>query len=44
MSDLGTRIVDKGEIALIEWDLAGEKVNKLSSAVMKRLDSILEEY
>lgn len=37
------RIVPKGEIALIEWDLVGEKVNKLSTPVMTRLREVLEE-
>ncbi len=37
------RIVPKGEIALVEWDLVGEKVNKLSSPVMARLKEVLEE-
>lgn len=37
------RIVPKGEIALLEWDLVGEKVNKLSSPVMFRLKEVIEE-
>ena len=37
------RIVDKGEIALLEWDLVGEKVNKLSSPVMFRLKEVVQE-
>ncbi len=32
-----------GDIALIEWDLQGEKVNKMSSPVMALFRSILEE-
>ena len=32
-----------GEIALVEWDLIGEKVNKLSSPVMARFKEVLEE-
>lgn len=37
------RIVDKGEIAILEWDLIGEKVNKLSTPVMMRLKELIEE-
>jgi 3-hydroxyacyl-CoA dehydrogenase/enoyl-CoA hydratase/3-hydroxybutyryl-CoA epimerase len=37
------KIVPKGEIALLEWDLVGEKVNKLSSPVMTRLKEVIEE-
>lgn len=37
------RIVPKGDIALLEWDLVGEKVNKLSSPVMVRLKELVEE-
>ena len=37
------KIVSKGDIALIEWDLLGEKVNKLSSAIMVRLEELLKE-
>ncbi len=37
------RIVDKGDIALVEWDLIGEKVNKLSSPVMKRFSDVIDE-
>lgn len=37
------KIVPKGEIALVEWDLVGEKVNKLSSPIMVRFKEILEE-
>nr|HMN69709.1 enoyl-CoA hydratase-related protein [Bdellovibrionales bacterium] len=37
------RIVPKGEIALLEWDLVGEKVNKLSTPVMARLKEVVEE-
>jgi 3-hydroxyacyl-CoA dehydrogenase/enoyl-CoA hydratase/3-hydroxybutyryl-CoA epimerase len=32
-----------GEVALVEWDLIGEKVNKLSSPVMARFKEVLEE-
>ena len=32
-----------GKIALIEWDLVGEKVNKLSTPVMARFNEIVEE-
>ncbi len=37
------RIVPHGDIALLEWDLVGEKVNKLSSPVMVRLKEVVEE-
>jgi 3-hydroxyacyl-CoA dehydrogenase/enoyl-CoA hydratase/3-hydroxybutyryl-CoA epimerase len=37
------RTVSGGEIALIEWDLFGEKVNKLSSPVMARFKEVLQE-
>ncbi|MBX3021272.1 MAG: enoyl-CoA hydratase/isomerase family protein [Bdellovibrionales bacterium] len=37
------RIVPKGDIALLEWDLFGEKVNKLSTPVMFRLREVVEE-
>ena len=37
------RIVPRGQIALVELDLIGEKVNKFSTPVMKRLDEVCEE-
>jgi 3-hydroxyacyl-CoA dehydrogenase / enoyl-CoA hydratase / 3-hydroxybutyryl-CoA epimerase len=37
------RIVPRGEIALVEWDLVGEKVNKLSTPVMTRFKEVLDE-
>lgn len=37
------RIVPRGELALVEWDLQGEKVNKLSTPVMMELKKVLEE-
>ncbi len=37
------RIVPKGDVALIELDLVGEKVNKLSSPVMFRLQEVVKE-
>jgi len=37
------KITPKGDIALLEWDLVGEKVNKLSSPVMFRLKEVVEE-
>lgn len=37
------RIVPKGDIALIELDLIGEKVNKLSSPVMVRFREVVQE-
>ncbi|MBX9768263.1 MAG: enoyl-CoA hydratase/isomerase family protein [Bdellovibrionales bacterium] len=43
MSDMGLKIVDRGEIAWVEWDMPGEKVNKLSTPVMVRLETLLGE-
>lgn len=37
------KIVPKGDVALLEFDLVGEKVNKLSSPVMARLKEVVEE-
>lgn len=37
------RIVPRGEVALVELDLVGEKVNKLSSPVMTRLKEVVTE-
>lgn len=37
------KIVPKGDVALLEWDLVGEKVNKLSSPVMFRLKEVVAE-
>lgn len=37
------RIVPKGDIALLEWDLVGEKVNKLSTPVMARFQEVIGE-
>lgn len=37
------RIVGKGDVALVEWDLIGEKVNKLSSPVMARFREVINE-
>jgi 3-hydroxyacyl-CoA dehydrogenase/enoyl-CoA hydratase/3-hydroxybutyryl-CoA epimerase len=37
------KIVPKGDIALLEWDLYREKVNKLSAPVMGRLKDVVEE-
>lgn len=37
------KIVPQGQIAVVEFDLAGEKVNKFSTPVMKRLLEVLEE-
>ncbi|MCB0367142.1 MAG: enoyl-CoA hydratase/isomerase family protein [Bdellovibrionaceae bacterium] len=37
------KLVAKGDIAYVEWDLIGEKVNKLSSPVMARLKEIVDE-
>lgn len=35
------KITPKGEVALLEWDHVGEKVNKLSTPIMMRLQEIL---
>lgn len=37
------KITPKGEIALLEWDHVGEKVNKLSTPIMIRLKEILAD-
>ncbi len=37
------RILPKGDVALVELDLVGEKVNKLSSPVMTRLSEVVRE-
>ena len=37
------RIIPRGDVALVEWDLVGEKVNKMSTPVMMRLRDVLEE-
>ncbi len=37
------RIVPKGSVAFVEFDLLGEKVNKLSSPVMVRFKEVFEE-
>lgn len=37
------KITPKGEVALLEWDHIGEKVNKLSTPIMIRLKEILED-
>jgi 3-hydroxyacyl-CoA dehydrogenase/enoyl-CoA hydratase/3-hydroxybutyryl-CoA epimerase len=37
------KIVPRGDIALLEFDLVGEKVNKLSSPVFFRLREVIEE-
>lgn len=39
----GLNLVPKGDIALIEWDLTDEKVNKLSTPVMEKFQKILNE-
>ena len=36
------KIGPKGDIAWLEWDLVGEKVNKLSSPVMLRLKEVVQ--
>lgn len=37
------RIVAKGDVAVVEFDLVGEKVNKLSSPVMTRIREVVAE-
>jgi 3-hydroxyacyl-CoA dehydrogenase/enoyl-CoA hydratase/3-hydroxybutyryl-CoA epimerase len=37
------RIVPKGDVAVVEFDLIGEKVNKLSSPVMTRIREVVAE-
>lgn len=37
------KIVSRGKVALLEFDLVGEKVNKLSSPVMKRFEEVIGE-
>lgn len=37
------KIVPQGDIAILEFDLVGEKVNKLSTPVMTRLREVLDE-
>lgn len=43
MSSQSIQINTQGDIAWIEFDLVGEKVNKLSTPVMLRLKEVLEE-
>jgi 3-hydroxyacyl-CoA dehydrogenase/enoyl-CoA hydratase/3-hydroxybutyryl-CoA epimerase len=37
------RIINKGDVALVEFDQEGSKVNKWSSPMMKRLDEVVSE-
>lgn len=37
------KIVPQGDIAVVEFDLVGEKVNKFSTPVMRRLQEVLNE-
>ncbi|MEM7645759.1 MAG: 3-hydroxyacyl-CoA dehydrogenase NAD-binding domain-containing protein [Pseudomonadota bacterium] len=37
------KITPKGDVALIEWDHVGEKVNKMSTPIMARLEEIIKE-
>lgn len=39
----GLRIIPHGDIAVMEWDLVGEKVNKLSTPVMHRFRELMGE-
>lgn len=43
MSQDSVRIVPAGEIAIVEFDLPGEKVNKFSTPVMMRLKEVIQE-
>lgn len=43
MNQESIKIVPQGEIAVVEFDLPGEKVNKFSTPVMMRLKDVLEE-
>lgn len=37
------KIVPRGNVAVIEWDLVGEKVNKMSTPIMTRFRELLQE-
>lgn len=37
------RIIPKGDVAVVEFDLVGEKVNKFSTPVMVRFKAVVEE-
>jgi len=37
------KVTSKGSIGLVEFDLVGERVNKLSTPVMKRLEEVADE-
>ena len=37
------RLVDRGDIGFIEFDMVGEKVNKLSTPMMTRFKEVIEE-
>lgn len=37
------KIIDHGNIAVVEFDLIGEKVNKLNTPIMTRLKEVIEE-
>ncbi len=41
--DDSLKIVGRGDIAILEFDLKGDKVNKLSSPIMARLSQVLDE-
>tara|TARA_B100001248_G_scaffold262707_1_gene261268 strand:- start:13168 stop:15342 length:2175 start_codon:yes stop_codon:yes gene_type:complete len=42
LQDVGIHLSHEGEVAIVELDLPGEKVNKLSSPVMKKLEELLD--
>ena len=42
-ADQGFHLIPRGDVAWLEWDLPGEKVNKLSSLVMNRFGELIDE-
>ena len=39
----GLELLSKGKIGLIQWDLQGEKINKLSTPVIQKFQKIIDE-
>lgn len=39
----GIRIVPQGDMAIVEFDMVGEKVNKFNTAMMTRLREVIAE-
>lgn len=37
------KITPKGDVALLEWDMAGEKVNKLSAQMLRRFEEVMNQ-